>query len=99
MYFTCGQEGSTNDGSIYKDSDFKKMLDRGEIRFPRVSAADKLQVPYHIVGDDGFELSKTVMKVNKLLSILLDYITMALSQFCDGNVIDIKKISAICLLN
>ena len=39
------------------------MLDQGEIMFPEVPPADKLQVPYHIVGDDGFKLTKTIMKV------------------------------------
>lgn len=63
VYFTLGQEGSASDSTIYKESDFKRLLDEGTLNFPDVCANDKLKVPYHLVGDDGFELSKTLMKV------------------------------------
>ena len=64
LYFNVGAEGSANDASIYQASDFFEKLEvTGEIRFPEVSPNDPLQVPYHLVGDDGFTLSKFMMKV------------------------------------
>ena len=64
-----GAEGSTNDGEIYRTSDFKRRVDGREMRFPSVLEGDPLQVPYHIVGDMGFSLSKTLFTVsNEIMS-------------------------------
>ena len=64
LWFNIGAEGSTNDAEIYRTSDFKRLLDEGEITFPAVSEDDVLQPPYHIVGDMGFSLSNTMFTVS-----------------------------------
>ena len=66
LWFNIGTEGSTNDAEVYRTSDFKRMLDDGEIQFPDVPRNDPLQVPFHIVGDMGFALSKTLFTVSSL---------------------------------
>ena len=59
-----GAEGSSNDATIYQASDFFEMLEvTGEIKLPEVPPNDPLKVPFHLVGDDGFTLSKYMMKV------------------------------------
>ena len=77
LWFNIGAEGSTNDAEVFRTSDFKRMLDEGEITFPTVSQNDALQAPYHIVGDMGFSHSKTMFTVSyseykdcKLVSLL-----------------------------
>ena len=51
------------------------MLDNGDMTFPDVSPADSLKVPFHIVGDDGFELSRTLMKVATKLTNSHNFVT------------------------
>ena len=64
LWFNVGAEGSTNDAEVFRTSDFKRMLDEQEIKFPQVSQDDVLQTPYHIVGDMGFSLSNTLFTVS-----------------------------------
>ena len=70
MWFNLGSEGSTNDGEVYRSSDFKRKLDEGAISFPQVSPDDPLQAPYHIVGDMGFSLCKTMFTVTNFLNYI-----------------------------
>ena len=85
LWFNIGAEGSTNDSEVFRTSDFKRMLDEGEITFPPVSQDDALQVPYHLVGDMGFSLSNTMFTVRS------SHRSIAKCQFCDYSVMVSKK--------
>ena len=87
LWFNIGAEGSTNDSEVFRTSDFKRMLDEGEINFPSVSQHDALQVPYHLVGDMGFSLSNTMFTVRS------SHRYIAKCQFCDHFVMVSKKTS------
>lgn len=57
MHADVGINGRMSDGGVWARSSFKRKLDAGLLNIPAPEA-----FPYHIVGDDAFPLSMTLMK-------------------------------------
>ncbi len=58
LYCNVGCAGSANDAAIWLNSAFKKKLEEGQLGCP----SSPSYVKYHVVGDDIFGLSETLMK-------------------------------------
>ena len=59
LYASIGCAGSANDAAIWRETEFKRRLDRKELGVPD---APRQGISYHLVGDDIFGLSETLMK-------------------------------------
>jgi hypothetical protein len=62
MYVDIGTEGGSNDAGIFSRCSLKAALDSGELNLPDIAHEDPLQVKYHLLGDDAFGLTDTLMK-------------------------------------
>ena len=58
LYVCIGKPGSANDAQIWQESSLKQALDDGSLVFPKSDG----QIAYHLVGDDIFPLTPTLMK-------------------------------------
>ncbi len=59
LYTSIGCAGSANDAAIWRETAFKKRLDEQQLGLPGDAAPG---ISYHLVGDDIFGLSQTMMK-------------------------------------
>ena len=59
LYVNIGVPGSRNDASIWNSCDFKNALEKGDISFPKVPRGN---IPFHLLGDDAFGMTKNLMK-------------------------------------
>ncbi|XP_031334954.1 putative nuclease HARBI1 [Photinus pyralis] len=64
LYVDVGVNGRISDGGVYRESSLKKGIDRNLLNFPedRHLPDTALSVPYVIVADDAFPLSKRIIK-------------------------------------
>ena len=58
LFVSIGKPGSANDAQIWNDSTLKRALDDGSLVFPKSDG----QINYHLIGDDIFPLTTTLMK-------------------------------------
>lgn len=58
LYVDIGRPGSTNDAKIWQESTLKGALDNGSLQLPKSTG----KIGYHIVADDIFPLSATLLK-------------------------------------
>lgn len=57
LHADVGVNGRMSDGGVWARSSFKRKLDDGLLHIPQPEG-----FPYHIVGDDAFPLSLSLMK-------------------------------------
>ncbi len=62
MYADIGTAGASNDAGIFERSSLKSALESGALNLPPIPAGDPLRVSYHLLADDAFGMSETVMK-------------------------------------
>lgn len=64
IWATIGAPGSNSDTEVWNETDFKKLLERGELGFPEPEPLpqDNEDMPYYLVGDDIFGLRSWLMK-------------------------------------
>ncbi len=59
LYCNIGAAGSANDAAIWQSTAFKSLLEQGQLGLPDSPSP---HVKFHLVGDDIFGLSETMMK-------------------------------------
>ena len=59
LFCDVGNPGSANDAFIWNNSTFKERLDAGDLGLPQ---DENEKVKFHLLGDDIFALSETLMK-------------------------------------
>jgi hypothetical protein len=61
-----GAYGSSSDSDVFKNSKFGKLLESNELNIPKPwvlpSDAEGLSMPFVLVGDEAFALSKQVLR-------------------------------------
>lgn len=64
ILFDVGSPGRRSDGGIFRDCEIGKRFFAGEFNLPQPSKVgqDGPNLPYYIVGDEGFPLSKFLMR-------------------------------------
>ena len=65
IYVDVGANGRAGDAGIYGDSTLKKALEVGALHLPEPKAIVGIpehKISYHLVGDDAFPMSTTLMK-------------------------------------
>ena len=64
LWIDVGGNGAMSDAQIYNDSELKTCLEDGTIGFPEPDPLpnDDRPMPYFLLGDDAFSLSKYMMK-------------------------------------
>jgi hypothetical protein len=64
LYIDVGAQGSISDGGVFNHCSFKKDLDSDRLNLPpkRFLPGGQMIVPYVIVADDAFALSRNLMK-------------------------------------
>ena len=66
IYADIGAYGRSSDGGIYANSSLKKAMDRGQLDIPSdntlANGNDLGPMPYVMVGDEAFPLTKHIMR-------------------------------------
>ncbi len=64
VFVDIGKNGSLNDAHIYNQSSFLASLKNGSLHWPppKVIPGSEYSIPHHLIGDDIFPLSETLMK-------------------------------------
>lgn len=64
LYVDIGVNGRISDGGVFRESSLKKGIDRNLLDFPEDCnlPGSEIKVPYVIVADDAFPLSKRLLK-------------------------------------
>lgn len=68
LWIDIGANGSCCDSTIWTDSDLKSAIQNETLGLPEPEPLpkDNVTMPYHIIADDAFAFSKTVMKTFSL---------------------------------
>lgn len=64
IYVNVGCQGRISDGGVFKNTEFYKKLENNDLNFPQDEALSgrTIPVPYILVADDAFPLTKHIMK-------------------------------------
>jgi hypothetical protein len=65
IYADAGTNGRVSDGGVWGKTNLKQKIDENSLNIPLPSSipcARECIIPYHIVADDAFSLSTTLMK-------------------------------------